>query len=140
MKRRDRAAGLSYIEALVGVLLLALAITPALDALDASLRADGARAQAERWRSQLADCLEQRINLLPYWLADAASDAGGPGVASWLSDPADAEHRCLVYVAHYDPLDLDGDGDPFSADPSDPLWVRVTVDGQPLSLATLVYP
>jgi len=54
------------------------------------------------------------------------------------SDPAGTEFRRLVFLARYDGDNADGDKDPFTGIDAGLLWVRVTIEGSPRALETVI--
>lgn len=97
--RRTRCAGLTLFEAVLALLLLAVCLVPATDALrDAVAHAPGADAAARD-----LDCVSSKMEVVlaePYQrLLDSAGNAGTP---SSYSAPAGEECPAIaVYVARY---------------------------------------
>jgi len=146
-------AGLTYVEVMVAVALLGLALVPAIEALQTGLLAgDVSRTLTEEHYAAQA-CMEE-VLVEPYaLLRGAAEAAGNETIATSYSDAAGTPYRCLVFVALYDvenadgdgdaftvpDPDLDGDGDPYT-DYSGTLWVQVEVEGSVSVLQSLTAP
>lgn len=99
LARRHRAAGMTLLEALLALLLLAVCLVPAANALHGAIGAPGASAQAARD----LDCVGSRMEAVlaePYPRLLAA--AGNAGTASALSSAASAACPAIeVTIARY---------------------------------------
>jgi len=120
--------GLSYVEVLVAVALLAICLVPVLEALQPamlgtsiseSLVVDQARLQS-RFEEVLAEPFAD--------LETAAAAAASPAVATNYSDAPGTEDRLLVYIGPYDGDNADGDNNPFTDTDADLLWVRMVTE------------
>jgi prepilin-type N-terminal cleavage/methylation domain-containing protein len=147
------ARGFSYVEVLVAMVLIAVAVPPAMRALHAGFDSVAAqeRAAAQAWRA--AGMMETLLAEPFASLRAAAAAARSRTTPTEYSDPEGTPDRVLVYLSHYDPDDEDKDGNPFTiADPDadgdrDPytgstphigmLWLRVEVEGTTLALEAL---
>ena len=143
--------GLSYIEVLVAMVLITVALVPAIDALQTGLANTGIHADvAVRHYSEVATLEEV---LAEPWASLTAAAGDGTAAPSSYSDPAGSNPRQLVYIARYDATDSDGDGDPFTVpDPDsdgdgDPLTgytgalrVRAVTEGGAGGIETLTTP
>ncbi|OIQ96181.1 hypothetical protein GALL_218100 [mine drainage metagenome] len=129
---RHRQGGLSYVEALIAVVIFAVCLVPAVDALrDGLSAADALRPQAvnqQRLEARLEEVLANRFATLD----DAAMAAGNSpsAIAAAYSDAAGGTDRLLVTLYRYDGSGLTGSD-------SGLLWVRVAIEGSSLSLDTL---
>ena len=134
---KRRVAGAFYVEVLVAVAVLAVALVPAGNAIYNGLRANEALADATQQHYRLVSRMEQMM-AEPFAALDAAGlAAGGPAAATTYSDPPGPERR-LVFVARYDADNADADGDPFTGVEPDILWVRVEIEGTNRALESLV--
>jgi Tfp pilus assembly protein PilV len=130
--------GFGYVEALVAVVLLAVVLVPALEALGNAARNAPTAAQDDTlWMSaanKLRDVTGSRFDDLDA----AATAAGGAGNVSSLSDPTGSSPRVLIYLSRYDGDNADGDDNGFTGTDTDLIWVRAAIADTPVSLDTLV--
>jgi type II secretory pathway pseudopilin PulG len=131
--------GFSYVEILVSVVLVALALVPALEGLRAGTRsshaADDAAADQRALRAKLEEVMAEPVARLDA----AAQAAGGPATASAYSDGVTPGIRQrLVFLSRYDGDNLDGDGDGFTGTDAGLIWIEVRYAEGPGSLASLV--
>lgn len=129
---RCRQRGLSYVEVLIAVVIVAVCLVPALDALRGGLSAaDAQRLQAvnqQRLQTRLEEVLANRFNTLDN-AAMAAGNSPSATVAAY-SDAAGTADRLLVTIYRYD-------GNAPTASDSSLLWVKVVIEATSLSLNTL---
>ncbi len=135
--RRQRQAGLSYVEALVAVVVMATALVPALDSLQTVFAGVTVHEQLRDRQQRIANRMEMLVAESFSSLDQAAQAAGSETVASGYSDPVGAD-RVLVFLSRYDGDNVDGDDDPFSGTDEDLIWVRVAVEDTSHELLTLV--
>lgn len=143
--------GLTYLEVIVAMVLIALALVPAMQALQTGmLGSETYRTSTEQYyiaTSRMEEVLAEQHGSLVM----AASTAGGYAVPSNYSDPPGSPLRRLVYLSLYDAEDADGDGDYFTvADPDsdgdgDPytgymglVWIKVEIEGTLMHFESLV--
>jgi len=129
--RGRRLAGFSYVEVLVATALLALALVPALEALEIGIRGGGVNEAEVALHYRALGAMEE---VLAQPFGDLQAEAiAAAGAASAYSDPPGTEDRRLVYVTGYD---ADGDSTP------DPglLRVRVEIEATAHVLETLTTP
>ena len=132
MHTRGRQAGISYVEALLAVVVLGIGLVPALDSLQTAFSGASVNEALVIGQQQLASRLEE-VAAEPYSsLDEAAQAAGSETVASSYSDPAGPD-RVLVFLSRYD-----GDADPFTTTDEGLIWVRVTIENTAHELTTLV--
>ena len=133
-----RKAGISYAEVLVALLVLSLALVPALDALHAGVASASQQATGaidHYWAlGRLEEVLAEPIALLDA----AAAAAGGSTTPSSYSDAIGAPNRRLVFVTRYDGDNADADADPFSGGDEGLLYVRVQLASGAPELSALV--
>jgi type II secretory pathway pseudopilin PulG len=147
------ARGFSYVEVLVAIVLIAVALPPGLRALRVGLDSAAVqeRATTQAWRA--AGVMETLLAEPFSALRSAAAAARTPSTPTDYSDPAGTTDRVLVYLSYYDADDEDHDGNPFTiADPDadgdrDPytgstphigmLWMRVQIEGTAVALEAL---
>ena len=127
---RPLQRGLMYIEVLVAVLVLAICLPAALNALTSAARAAAVERQTVARRYRLNGLMEQML-ATPHATLDAAGiAAGGSAVATSLSDPGGTIERRLVFIARYDADNADADGNRFTGGDAGLLWIRVSIEGQ----------
>jgi len=135
-------AGLSYIEVLVAIVLLSMALVPAIDAFQPAIMGSGIHRSHTEQHYHLTEKLEELL-AEPFGALDAeAVDIGDPTVASDdYSDPTTAANRRLVYLSRYDGDNADGDFDYFTGLDAGLVWVRVehTGTGQTIERLISVY-
>lgn len=119
--------GLTYIEVVLAVLLLSLALVPALNAIRGSIAAS--RGQQELISGSYAVLSKMEYVLAQSYsnLADAAAAAGSPTNPTTYSDPGGTPARALVFLALYDADNADGDSNPLTGGDAGLLWVRVAL-------------
>jgi hypothetical protein len=129
--RGRRCAGFSYIEVLVATALLALALVPALEALEIGVRGGGVHEAEVALHYRALGALEE---LLAQPFSELQAEAiAAAGAASAYSDPPGTQDRRVVTLLDYD---ADGDSVP------DPglLRVRVEIEATAHVLETLTTP
>ncbi len=137
MTRRRQQAGLTLVEVLVTVVLLAILLVPAINALQSGLAGADVHADAARSHYRLVSRLEELLAEPFGNLSDAAIAAGGPSTPSNYSDPAGPPGRLIVYLAAYDGDNADADDDAFTGVDSGLLWIRVDIENSIYSLQTV---
>ena len=136
-KRQRAQCGLTIVEVLVAMTLLAILLVPAVSALHAGLHGSTVHGDIARDHYRLLSRME---SVLAESFADLEAAVAGPNVPSSYSDAAGPADRIVVFIAGYDADDADGDGDPFTGPDSDILWIRVAVDGSVQALESLTSP
>lgn len=131
-------AGLSYVEALLAVVVLAVALVPALSTLQTALTGAAVHEEVTESIARVANRMEV-VLAEPFADLDAEALAvGSPAAPTSYSDAA-GPGRLLVYLSRYDGDDADGNGDPFDSGMDEGLlWVRVAMENSPYELTTLV--
>ena len=138
MRERTRQRGLSYAETLLAVVVLAIALVPALEMLDTAFTGAAVTETVIEWQQQLATRMED-VRAEPFTaLTAAATAAGSEAVPSSYSDPAGPPDRVLVFLGRYDGDNADADNDPFTGADPELVWVRVAIENTPYELTTLV--
>jgi type II secretory pathway pseudopilin PulG len=136
-------AGFSYVEVLIAVVLIVVALVPALDALIPGVAGSGIHETLAEDHYQLTGRLEQ-VMVEPYGqLNSAAVAAGSPTTPTSYSDVFTyANGRQItrnVFLSRYDGDNADADDDPFTGTDDGLLWVRVSIAGTDRSIESLVY-
>ncbi|MDH3420875.1 MAG: hypothetical protein OEM78_15510, partial [Gammaproteobacteria bacterium] len=123
--------GLSYAETLLAVVVLAVALVPALETLDTAFTGARVSETVIGWQQALATRMED-VRAQPYGDLDAAATAAGSETTpSSYSDPSGGPDRVLVFLARYDGDNADADNNPFTGADPGLLWVRVAVENTP---------
>ena len=137
-----RMTGFSYVEVLIAVVLIVIALVPALDALIPGVAGSGIHETIAEDHYQLTGRLEQ-ILVEPYGqLNSAAVAAGSPTTPTTYSDVFTyANGRQItrnVFLSRYDADNADADDDPFTGTDDGLLWVRVAIAGTGIAIESLV--
>lgn len=138
MKSRD--LGFSYVEVLVATVLIAIALVPAIDALQTGVQGSAAHVGFAVNNYRVLDKLEE-ILARPFADLEAEADAvADPNISipPPYSDPAGTADRRLVYIARYDGDNADADKNPFTGVDDGLLWIRVRIDGTHYDVETLI--
>lgn len=137
MISRDRQSGLTLVEVLVSVILLAIVLVPAMRAIQTGIIGAEVHSEIASGHHQLTSRLEELLAEPFADLSDAAIAAGAPTVPSSYSDPTGPPGRLLVYLSLYDGDNADTDNDPFTGTDADLLWIRVDIEGSVHTLETI---
>ncbi len=141
-----RASGFSYLEVLVAMVILAIAIVPAMQSIHTGILASGIQESLTQQHYALTKRMEELRTESYAQLLTAAKTAGNETTASSYSEPPGPE-RLLVFLALYDadvdPFTIidpnnDADNDVYTGDTSDLLWVRVQLENTGLFVETLI--
>ena len=135
--------GFSYVEVLIAVVLIVVALVPALDALIPGVAGSGIHETLAEDHYQLTGRLEQ-VLVEPYGqLNSAANAAGSPTTPTTYSDvftyPNGRQITRNVFLSRYDADNADADNDPFTGTDDGLLWVRVAIAGTGMVIESLVY-
>jgi type II secretory pathway pseudopilin PulG len=134
--------GFSYVEVLIAVVLIVIALVPAMDALTPGIAGSGIHESLAEDHYQLTGRLEQ-ILVEPFEILEAAAiTAGNPTTPTSYSDDinyADGRQiKCTVFLSRYDADNADADNDPFTGTDDGLLWVRVVIEGTGMSIESLI--
>lgn len=148
-----RQSGLTYVEVMVATAIIAVALIPAIQALQTSMLGSEVYATSTAEQYAALSKMEEVLAEPQSALILAAAKAGSPLSPSSYSDAAAVPVRSLVYLGLYDPDNSDGDGNPFTvADPNldgdndpftgytDLVWVRVAIEGSVTHIESLSAP
>ncbi len=144
----DKQHGFSYLEVLIATFILAIAIVPAMEAIQSGIQGATVHESLARKHYALIKCMEE-VKVKSYLdLLNAAQTAGNATTASSSFDAACKQtEQVLVFLALYDadadPFtfvdpDNDGDANVFTGDTSNLLWLRVELENSALVLETLI--
>ena len=137
MNYRRQEYGLTLVEVLVAVVVLAIVLIPAIRALQTGIVGSAVHADVASNHYRLTARLEELLGEPFADLSDAAIAAGGTGTPSSYSDAAGPPDRLLVYLSLYDGDNADADNDPFTGTDSDLLWIRVDIEDTVHTLQTI---
>lgn len=147
LHRKFHSEGFAYLEALVATSLIAIALVPAINALQTGIKSAEIHQNLTVQHYQRLQKIEE-IQTEPFVnLLAAAKIAANNTTAASYSDAAGANDRRVVYIALYDadadPFVLidpnsDGDNDLYTGSTANLLWIRVETEGTAQGLETLV--
>ena len=129
--------GFAYIEVVVAIVLIAVALIPALDALQSGMQASAVLAEG----NSLPLHLQEKMQLLlaePLETLDGLAAQDNPAgstptsPSARYSDGAGDSRRRLVYLSRFDP-----DTNTFTANRTGLVWVKVMIEGGGQALQTL---
>ncbi len=137
MTRCARQSGLTLVEVLVAVALLAALLVPTINALTTS--SHGAQVHRDLADNQyrLTSRLEELLAEPFADLEAAAIAAGSPQTATTYSEPAGGPGRLVVYLSACDGDNADADNDLFTGTDDNILWIRVAVENTVHELQTI---
>ena len=131
-----RQEGFSYVEVLVAVVLIAVCLVPAIQALQTGIL--GASVQEERVADHYAlQAKMEEVLADSFGALDTAGLAAGNPAAPPNPTPPYSASPLLVYIARFDADDADGDGLAHTGAEDDILWVRVESEDTGRFLETL---
>ena len=133
-KLRSGQRGVSYVEVLVAVILIAATAIPATDALHGAMAGAAADTEATANHYRVRGRLEE---ILAEPFSSVSAQAAGPTVPSSYSDAPGTTNRRLVYISLYDGDNADADNDPFTGADPDLLWVSVEIEATVNALRSL---
>lgn len=125
-RNRRHQRGISYVEVLIAVVIVAATVVPATTAIRGAM--DTASADVEstaihyRMFGRLEEVLAEPFSVVSQQSADESTPSA-------YSDSAGTTDRRLVYISHYDGDNADSDNDPFTGADADLLWIRVEIEG-----------
>jgi len=137
MSRHRTQSGLTLVEVLITMVLLTILLVPAMRALQTSVTGAEIHADLATDQFRLTSRIEELLAEPFSNLEDAASAAGGPGVATSYSDAAGPPGRLIVYLSLYDGDNADADNDPFTGTDEGLLWIQVEAEDTVHSLQTI---
>ena len=140
---RSRMCGLSHVEVLIAVILIMIALVPALDALIPGIAGSSIHESIAEDHYRLTGKLEQVLAEPFDQLNSAANAAGSPTTptTAYSDDVIYPDGRQIkrdVFIARYDGDNADADDDPFTGTDDGLLWVRVAIVGTGMSIESLV--
>ena len=134
---RRRQHGLTLVEVLVTVALLAVLLVPVINALTTSSQGAEVHRELASNHFRLTSRLEELLAEPFADLEAAATAAGSPQTATTYSETAGVPGRIVVYLAACDGDNADGDDDLFTGPDDGILWIRVAVENTVHDLQTI---
>jgi prepilin-type N-terminal cleavage/methylation domain-containing protein len=137
LRKKPHQHGMTYVEVLVAMVLVALMLVPAMEALMPGIQGAALHKQRAEQHYVLQGKLEMVLAETFDSLDAAATAAGAHTNPTSYSDLASAvPHN--VYIWRYDVDDADGDNAVYTGGEDDLLWVNVSTPDFQKSLQTLV--
>ena len=123
-------AGLTYIEVLIAMTLIAVTLLPAMEALQPATQGMSIH-EVQVVRHYTLTAKLEEVLAKPFGELDTEAEAiSDPNVASTVySDAPGSDDRRLVYLSRYDADNADGNGNVFDGTDKGLLWVKVEVEG-----------
>ncbi|MBT8122841.1 MAG: hypothetical protein KJO10_09925 [Gammaproteobacteria bacterium] len=135
-------AGIAYIEVLVAIVLIVVALVPAMEALRPGVVGAAIHENRLADHYQLAGRMETLLAEPFTDLAAAAAAAGNETTPTTYSDtvthPDGRQITRNVFLSRYDADNADADNDPFTGTEDDLLWIRVEIAGSANGLESLL--
>ncbi len=135
LKIARHQSGISYVEVLVAVTILAISVLPATNAIRGSMDAAESDSLATVNHYRLMSKLEE---VLAEPFSAVFAEAAGPAAATAYSDTIGTIDRRVVFIAAYDGDNADADNNPFTGTDTGLLWVRVEIEGSVGALQSLM--
>jgi type II secretory pathway pseudopilin PulG len=134
-------AGFSYVEVLVSMVLIAIVLVPAMDALLPGIQGGGIHQTHSEDHYQLLAKIEETL-AEPFASLDAAAiAAGSPTTPTSYSDvftyPDGRQITRTIFLSRYDGDNADADDDPFTGADAGLLWLQGIIAGSSLRIETL---
>jgi len=131
-------SGISYIEVLIAVALIAISLAPMMDAVHTATVSASVHEDATVQHLHLIAALEDVLAEPFSSLEAAATAAGSELVLTTYSDLPGSTNRRLVFLSLYDGDNADTDNDPFTGTDQGLMWVRVEIEDTVQAIETLV--
>ena len=128
-------AGLSYAEVLVAVIIIAVTVVPASNALRGAMHTANADTAATINHYRVVGKLDE---ILAQPFAVLSPHAAGPSATTAFSDAPATANRRLVFISAYDGDNADADNDPFTGTDMGLLWIRVEIEGTGTGVQSLM--
>lgn len=138
--------GFSYVEVLIAMFIIAIAIVPAMEALQSGIKGAGVHQQSSKYHYALLGRMETMMAESYVNLLTAAQTAGSSTTASSYSDPSGQADRIVIYLSLYDadadPFVIadpnnDADNNLYTGDTANLLWIKVQLENTAYSFESL---
>lgn len=143
LTRIATCSGFAYIEVLVAIILVAVALVPIMEALQSAVGGTAIHESIIVDMLALQSKIEEVLKEPFTALETAALKAGSPTTPTIYSDTAPittSDGRQItrqVYIWLYDADNVDGDDDPFTGADAGLLYIRAEIEGSALFIETL---
>ena len=134
---RGGQLGISYIEVLIAVVLIAISLVPMSDAVRTATIGTNIQEETAVQQLHLVAMLENVLAEPFSSLEAAATAAGSESVLTIYSDSSGSTNRRLVFLSLYDGDNADTDDDHFTGTDQGLMWVRVEIEDSARSIETL---
>ena len=139
--KHSKMSGFSLVEVLVSVVLIAIVLVPAMEALLPGIQGSGIHETRSEDHYRLMGKIEETL-AEPFASLDAAAiTASNPTTPTIYSDdftyPNGRQIRRNIFISRYDGDNADADDDPFTGTDEGLLWVQGVIAGSSLSFETL---
>ena len=131
-----RERGITYLEILIAITLIAIALVPMMNSLQTGLQGAALHKTKVEVLHVLTGELEQ-VLVEPFDDLDAAATAAGAHTTPTTYSDATATVPFNIFIWRYDVDNADSDGDVFTGGEDDLLWVKVELLDASESLETL---
>lgn len=131
--------GFSYVEVLVATFIMAIALVPAIEALQGGIQATAIHGERAEIHYRLTGKMEEML-ARPFAELGQQADAvdGNTAIVEVFSDSVGTDLRRLVYLARLDGDNADADNNPFTGADDGLIWLQVRLEGTDDSLETVV--
>ena len=129
--------GFSHVEVLIAVVILAVALVPALTSLQTSILASDIHAEESTLHYRAYGRMEELLATAYPVLEAEALAVGDPAVPTSFSDAPATPDRRLVFLSLYDGDNADTDDDPFTGTDAGLVWLRVEIEGRNIAMQSL---
>ena len=129
--------GVSYVELLVATILIAIALVPMMNSLQAGLQGTSLFQKKSQAHHVLIGNLEQ-VLAEPFNDLDSAATAAGTYTSPTTYSDLAASIPFNVFIWRYDVNNADSDNNEFTGGEEDLLWVKVSLVDSGQSIETLI--
>lgn len=144
--RNNLQNGFSYMEVLVALFILSIAIVPAMEGIQTAIQGAGIHQQSSQQHYALIARMENIMAESYANLLAAAETATNATTASSYSDPAGQVDRILVYLSLYDAdadpftiadANTDLDNNIYTGETANLLWIKVELENTVFNFESL---
>lgn len=129
--------GIAYVELLIATVLIATALVPMMNALQAGLQGSALFQKNTEFHHVLSGTVE-KVLAEPFANLDAAATAAGAYTTATTYSDLVAPIPFKVYLWRYDIDNADNDNDEYTGGEEDLIWVRVALVDNGQSIETLI--